>query len=87
MVYMGIHCHNCGISWKVGIADDYHRDGARTCPRCGKQIDRQTWEGQVLPALGAVHDANFELARDATGYQGQGAFSINVFSGDNPRKK
>lgn len=80
MVYMEIRCHSCGIPWKVGIADDYHRDGARTCPKCGKAIDRQTWERQVLPALGTVQDANFELARDANGNQSK--FSINVYSGE-----
>lgn len=79
MVYMEVRCHRCGVSWKVGIADDYHRDGARTCPRCGRAIDWQTWERQVLPALGTVQDANFELARDADKC---GKFSINVYSGE-----
>ena len=79
---MEIHCHSCGISWKAGIADDYHRDGARTCLKCGKAIDRQTWEKQVLPALGTVQDANFELAGDAAGYENGTRFSINVYSGE-----
>lgn len=83
MVYMEVHCHSCGVSWKVGIADDYHRDGARTCPGCGRAIDRQTWERQVLPALGTVQDANFELARDA---DNNGRFSISVYSGEQPGK-
>ena len=78
MTYMEIHCGSCGRAWRVEISDNYHQDTARTCPRCGQQIDRQTWNNQVLPALGTVHDANFELARDATGYKGQGAFYINV---------
>lgn len=87
MTYMEIHCGSCRRAWRVEISDNYHLDTARTCPRCGQQIDRQTWDKQVLPALGTVHDANFELKRDATGYKGQGAFSINVFSGDDPRCK
>lgn len=81
MTYMEIHCGSCGRAWRVEISDNYQQDTARTCPQCGQQIDRQTWNNQVLPALGTVHDANFELARDATGYQGQGAFYINVLEG------
>ena len=50
---------------------------ARTCPHCGKSIDPQTWEGQVLPAFGMVADANRELVKDATGYHGP-QFSFDV---------
>ena len=77
---MEVHCMSCGRAWRVKTSDNYHLDTARTCPRCGAQIEQQTWENQVLPAFGAAYDANFELARDATGYEGQGAFYINIFS-------
>lgn len=80
MTYMEIHCGSCGRVWRVEISDNYHLDTARTCPRCGAQINYQTWENQVLPALGTVHDANFELARDATGYKDRKPFTINVLT-------
>lgn len=86
MTYMEIHCGSCGRAWRVEISDNYHQDTARTCPRCAAQIDRQTWDKQVLPALGSVHDANFELARDATGYKDGKPFTINVLSGAEPGK-
>lgn len=79
MVYMEVRCHNCGFAWSINNEDSYHKPWARTCQKCGKEIDRQTWERQVLPALGACIDANFELARDS----GQnGKFTINVYSGE-----
>lgn len=83
---MNIHCGNCGSAWKVKISDNYHLDTARTCPECGAQIDAQTWENQVLPALGTVHDANFELKKDFSSYKNGKLFIIDVLSGEKPEK-
>lgn len=62
-------CDNCGTNWTI-----YHRDSknrtAKTCPMCGESIDGQTWEKQILPAFGAMEDANRELYKDHVGYHG-----------------
>lgn len=78
MSYMQIHCKHCRKHWKVNFTDNWKLDAARTCPHCGMQIDYQTWERQVLPAFGAFHDANFELARDATGYYNKTPFTVSM---------
>lgn len=78
MAYMVIHCESCGGSWQVYDRDDLTHWHAHTCPHCGKRIDRATWEAQVIPAFGAVADANRELFKDATGYHGP-QFSFDVF--------
>ena len=70
MAFMVIHCESCGGSWEVYSRDDFNHWHARTCPHCGKSIDPATWEKFVVPALGAVVDANLELANDHTGYHG-----------------
>ena len=67
MAYMKIHCGYCGGAWEVYHRDDWKDDHARTCPHCSQKIDRQTWNKQVLPAFGAVQDANAELLKDHTG--------------------
>ena len=54
--------------WEVYHRDNWNNDKARQCPHCFAEIDRQTWEKEVLPAFGAVHDANAELHKDHTGY-------------------
>lgn len=65
MGYLIIHCGACGLSWEL-----YHRDLYsklhRECPHCGKVIDEQTYERQILPAWGAMIDANTELFKDHT---------------------
>lgn len=70
MGHLKIHCDGCGSDWVV-----YHRDNwkdwkARTCPTCGKSIDQGTWDRQVLRAFGEMEDANLELVKDHTGYNG-----------------
>lgn len=67
MVYLQIHCAACGGEWNVYRRDDFNNDKTRQCPHCFAEIDRQTWEKEVLPAFGAVHDANAELFKDHTG--------------------
>lgn len=58
-----IHCDQCGGAWEVYGRDNWREPTARTCPHCGHKIERQTWEGQVLPAFGAMMDANRELIK------------------------
>lgn len=79
MAYMRIHCENCGGTWEVYERDDYHSKNSATCPHCGKRIDYQTWEKQILPAFGMIADANRELFKDATGYH-YPMFQFDVFT-------
>lgn len=68
MGYLEVECGCCGKRWRVSESSGFHERAARTCPKCGEQVDEQTWERQVVPALGCMADANRELHKDATGY-------------------
>lgn len=68
MGYLKIRCGRCGKKWRVYDGDEFNSDSARTCPKCGEQVDEQTWINQVLPAFGCMRDANAELHKDALGY-------------------
>lgn len=70
MGHLKIHCDNCGSDWIVYHRDDWKDWRARNCPMCGESIDSQTWDEQILPAFGAMEDANRELFKDHTGYHG-----------------
>lgn len=65
MVYMKIHCADCGGTWEV-----YKRQrdtaAARICPHCDHRIDGDIWTGKILPAFQAVGAANMALAFDHT---------------------
>lgn len=76
MGHLAVQCGNCGRRWKVYGSDNFNADTAKTCPRCGEQVDAHTWATQVLPAFGMMEDANRELHKDATGY-GLTRFKIN----------
>lgn len=80
MGFLKIRCGHCGKRWKVDAASEFNHEEARTCPRCGAQIDPQTWNNQVLPALGQMEDANRELHKDALGY-GNTRFKIGYKHG------
>jgi len=41
-----------------------NEESARSCPRCLKTIDSQTWARFILPAFGLMDDANRELVKD-----------------------
>jgi hypothetical protein len=66
MAYLRIHCDVCGGTWEV-YNRDRNDDKARQCPHCFSKIDRQVWQKEVLPAFGAVNDANAELLKEHTG--------------------
>jgi len=68
MGFLRIHCDCCGGSWDVYGRDDWKDSRSRTCPHCQAKIDGQDWEGQILPAFGAMLDANRELIKTHTGY-------------------
>ena len=70
MGHLKIHCDSCGSDWTVYHRDDWKDWKARTCPMCGETIDHQTWDDQILPAFGAMEDANRELYKDHAGYHG-----------------
>lgn len=67
-MYMRILCASCNRTWDVQQSDDWKAEAARTCPRCGSKIDRQTWTRQIIPAFASTVDANAELFKDHTGY-------------------
>lgn len=67
MVLMRIYCE-CGTVWTIEQGDNWRADTMRQCPNCHAQIDRDIWEREILPAFGAVADANAELQKDSLGY-------------------
>ena len=75
MGYLKIKCHECGGSWEV-YSYNFNDDHLRVCPHCFKEIDRQTWNRQIIPAYGALEDANRELIKDHEGYTGVALFTI-----------
>lgn len=79
MGYLRIHCKRCRRRWHVYARDNWQEGAARCCPHCGAVIERQTWESQILPAFGAMADANRELVKDHTGYQAP-AFAVDFIA-------
>lgn len=63
MGHLVIHCSSCDKSWELYHRDIYNKLH-RECPHCGSRIDAQTYENQIIPAWGALIDANTELFRD-----------------------
>ena len=68
MGFLRIHCDYCGGTWDVYGRDDWKTTRSRTCPHCQTKIDGQDWNNHVLPAFGAMMDANRELIKTHTGY-------------------
>lgn len=68
MGFLRIHCNYCGGTWDVYGRDDWNETRSRTCPHCQTKIDGQDWEKQIVPAFGAMLDANRELIKTHTGY-------------------
>lgn len=69
MAYMRIHCSGCGKAWEVYGRDDWKSDKARECPHCYRQIDKELWDKEVIPAFGSALDVNAELYKNHTGYK------------------
>lgn len=76
MAFLRIYCDYCNQKWDV-----YERsmkdEKSRVCPHCLSEIDRQTWNRQIIPALCMVSDANKELIKDHLGYH-RPIFQIDV---------
>lgn len=68
MGFLRIHCHNCGGYWEVYGRDNWTESRSRTCPHCHEKIDGQDWDKEVLPAFGAMMDANRELDMTHRGF-------------------
>ena len=65
MGHLKIYCDSCGSEWNVYHRDDFKDWKARTCPVCGKSINSETWDRQVLRAFGEMEDASAELFKDS----------------------
>lgn len=85
MAYLVIHCKKCGGEWEIYHRDNWHDDRARQCPHCFAEIDGQTWQRFILPALGAGSEANAELFKDHTSGRGKPLFTVDVMA-DKPLK-
>lgn len=59
-----IHCDSCGGEWIVYRRSEWSEKRSRTCPVCGKSIDPETWDRQILKAVKEMDDANLELLKD-----------------------
>lgn len=79
MAYMRIHCTACGGTWEIYQRDNWNAENARVCPHCYAEIDRSTWYNYILPAFGAMADANAVLAKDSIGYN-RPAFWLDVIA-------
>lgn len=63
MGYLQITCAHCRKRWVV-YNRNMNEESARSCPRCLKTIEDQTWRRFILPAFGMLEDANRELVKD-----------------------
>lgn len=72
-MYMRIKCGICNKAWEVYHRDNWKADTARTCPRCGAEVNKSTWEYDILPAFNMANDAELEICKERTG----AAFSIS----------
>ena len=79
MAFMRIYCNSCGGKWEIYDSHNWTHKANRTCPHCCREIDLQTWYRQILPAFGAVSDANRELYKDFCGYDNP-LFRFDVIS-------
>lgn len=68
MGFLRIHCKSCGGYWDISEGDDFNHPKYKKCPHCEKGIDGQDYFNTVLPAFGAMLDANKELYKTHTGY-------------------
>ena len=69
MAKLKIRCVRCRSRWELHEGEDWHEESTRTCPSCGAQIDAQIWEKEIMPAFGAMGDANRELIKHHLGFK------------------
>ncbi|MED9987842.1 MAG: hypothetical protein UFE77_09050 [Streptococcus salivarius] len=63
ITFMKIKCGYCKSHWKISECDNWNDRKARICPNCGKEIDKQLWQTQIIPGFGQIADANRELQK------------------------
>lgn len=68
MGYMVVTCGYCHQKWHVYGSHDFNNPKASVCPHCLARVDGEVWEKFVLPAFGALQDANRELYKHSAGY-------------------
>lgn len=86
MAILRIHCRSCGGKWEVYSRDNWKSDNARKCPHCNREIPRDLWERDVIPAFCEVVDANAELLKDHTGNR-RPLFYFDVISNKTPQNQ
>ena len=52
---------------------------SRECPHCSHEIDDQTWNNQIIPALCMATDANIELVKDNLQYR-RPLFKVDILA-------
>lgn len=52
---------------------------SRECPHCSHEIDDQTWNNQIIPALCMGTDANLELLKDNLQYR-RPLFKVDILA-------
>lgn len=60
MGFLRVTCPKCRGRWYSYQPQD---ERANVCPHCFAEIDRQTWDSQILPGYGQMEDANRELLK------------------------
>lgn len=80
MGFLKVCCDHCGASWEV-YSHQMKEERSNQCPHCFSEIDRQTWDGQIVPAFAALDDANREIVKDCLGY-GTQMFRVDYFATD-----
>lgn len=80
MGFLRIHCKRCGNVWSVYHRDNWNDDNFRHCPFCFSEIDEGLWKKQILPAFGAMSDANREIENHYTGYLTGSLFRVDYIS-------
>lgn len=80
MGFLRIHCKSCGGYWDIYEGDDFNNPKYKKCPHCDNGIDGQDYYNTVLPAFGAMLDANKELYKTATGYN-SALFTVDFIQG------
>ena len=52
---------------------------SRKCPHCFNEVDDQTWNNHIIPALCMATDANIELVKDNLQYH-KPIFKVDILA-------
>lgn len=75
MGFLKVKCYSCGGTYRI-YGDMVFHPAASRCPFCFAEIRRSTWEKIVIPAWGAMEDANRDLQNEHTGYKNTPLFQL-----------